>query len=155
LKKHYEDYHGVVIEEAAIESAIKLSQRYVLNKHLPDKALDIIDEACARKSTLTQKLEEDDSYKKLEEKVHSLDDAIESSIDAQNYFKAAELKEDQESLKKQMQQLRGKKSLPTHLRIKVTLSDIGQVLADKTCIPATLVTESEKEKLRRLKLDLE
>lgn len=155
LKKHYEDYHGVVIAEEAIESAIKLSQRYILNKHLPDKALDIVDEACARKSTLTQKLEQDDGYKVIEAEVQALDTQIEWSIDSQNYFKAAELKEQQETLKKQMNQMRSKKSLPVHLRIKVTLEDIGTVLADKTGIPSSLVTESEKEKLRRLKTDLE
>jgi ATP-dependent Clp protease ATP-binding subunit ClpC len=77
LKKHYEDYHGVVIAEEAIESAIKLSQRYILNKHLPDKALDIVDEACARKSTLTQKLEQDDGYKVIEAEVQALDTQIE------------------------------------------------------------------------------
>jgi ATP-dependent Clp protease ATP-binding subunit ClpA len=54
-----------------------------------------------------------------------------------------------------MNQMRSKKSLPVHLRIKVTLEDIGTVLADKTGIPSSLVTESEKEKLRRLKTDLE
>ncbi len=155
LKKHYEDYHGVVIEDEAIENAIKLSQRYILNKHLPDKALDIIDEACARKSTLTVKLEQDDQYKLVESEVHALDEKIEASIDSQNYFKAAELKEKQESLKKQMHQMRNKKSLPLHLRVKVQVSDIGKVLSDKTWIPANLVTESEKDKLRRLKIDLQ
>jgi ATP-dependent Clp protease ATP-binding subunit ClpA len=54
-----------------------------------------------------------------------------------------------------MNLMRSKKSLPTHLRIKVTLDDIGAVLSDKTGIPSSLVTESEKDKLRRLKTDLE
>jgi ATP-dependent Clp protease ATP-binding subunit ClpC len=67
----------VIIAEDAIENAIKLSQRYILNKHLPDKALDIIDEACARKSTLTKKLEQDDAYKKVELEVQALDSEIE------------------------------------------------------------------------------
>jgi ATP-dependent Clp protease ATP-binding subunit ClpA len=60
LKKTYEDFHGVQITTEAINASVKLSQRYMLNKHLPDKALDIIDEACARKSTMEKKLETDD-----------------------------------------------------------------------------------------------
>jgi len=56
LKPTYEDFHGVVISEEAIESAIMLSKRYILNKQLPDKALDILDEASARKSTCKKSL---------------------------------------------------------------------------------------------------
>src|SRR5574344_1237667 len=54
LKKAYEDFHGVQIQEEALEVAINLSKRYMMNKYLPDKALDIIDEACARKSTRSE-----------------------------------------------------------------------------------------------------
>jgi len=56
LKDTYERYHGVLISEEAIDAAIALSRRYVLNRYLPDKAIDIIDEASARKSTISQKL---------------------------------------------------------------------------------------------------
>jgi ATP-dependent Clp protease ATP-binding subunit ClpA len=67
LQQTYEDFHGVHIEEACFDYAINLSKRYILNKHLPDKALDLIDEACAKKSTMTGKLENDEDYKKQED----------------------------------------------------------------------------------------
>ena len=55
LKKTYEDFHGVQITDEALDVAINLSKRFMMNKFLPDKALDIVDEACARKSTMNQK----------------------------------------------------------------------------------------------------
>jgi len=100
LKQTYEDFHGVKIEDDSIESAIRLSQRYILNKHLPDKALDIIDEACAKKSTMSQKLENDDDYQANMAKIEKIEKQIEEAIEKQDYFKAAELKEKEEKLKK-------------------------------------------------------
>ena len=155
LKDTYERYHGVFIEETAIESAIALSQRYVLNRHLPDKAIDIIDEACAKQSTMGHKLEQDDSYKKLEKKIKNIDARIEEAIAKQDYFAAADLKKKQEGWKQEISQVRETKLLPEHLRQKVTVTEIGVVLADKTGIPASFVSESEIEKLKRLKSDLE
>jgi len=99
---------------------------------LPDKAIDIIDEASARKSTITQKLEKDDSYLKYESQLKKLDKKIEYAIDSQDYFGAAELKEQQEDIKHKMQQVRQDKLLPVHLRQTIKPDDIGQVLAEKT-----------------------
>lgn len=154
LKKTYENFHGVKIQDDSIVSAIKLSQRYMLNKFLPDKALDILDEACARKSTIGQKLENDDEFKKHEKKLEALHKQIESAIEQQDYFKAAEYKEKQEALKKEMQKIRTSKNVPSHLRPPILPEDIGEVLADKIGIPANIVNESEIDKLRRLDLDL-
>ncbi|HRU50537.1 MAG TPA: AAA family ATPase, partial [Candidatus Absconditabacterales bacterium] len=72
LKQTYEDFHGVCISDSAIKASVKLTKRYMLNKHLPDKALDIIDEACARKSTMQHKLENDEEYKKIEKKIDKI-----------------------------------------------------------------------------------
>lgn len=151
LKWTYENYHGVVISEEAVDAAIFLSRRYILNRHLPDKAIDIIDEASARKSTITRKLEKDDTYNKYEKQLKELDKKIEHAIDSQDYFGAAELKEQQENIKHKMQQVRQDKLLPVHLRQIIQPDDIGQVLADKTWIPANIVSESEIVKLKRLK----
>jgi len=72
LKQIYEDFHGVLLSDEAIDSAINLSKRYILNKQLPDKALDIIDEACARKSTMQQKLDNDENYQAQEKKIEKI-----------------------------------------------------------------------------------
>jgi ATP-dependent Clp protease ATP-binding subunit ClpC len=77
LKKHFEDFHGVAIQTAALSSAIKLSKRYMLNRPLPDKAIDIIDEACARKSTMHEKLSHDDDYQHIEQQILALDKDLE------------------------------------------------------------------------------
>jgi len=155
LKETYENFHGVVISESAIDSAILLAKRYMLNKYFPDKAIDIIDEASARKSTMSEKLENDDSYNKLEKKVLIIEKKIESAIETQDYFAAAEFKEKQEAIKQQMQQVRSKKLLPKHLRQHIDAGDIWQVLSDKTGIPAHIVSEWEIIRLKRLKQELE
>jgi len=154
LQETYEDFHGVKLNSETINLAIKLSKRYILNKHLPDKALDIIDEACARKSTMSQKLENDDGYKKSEIKIKKVEKEIEQAIDSQDYFKAAELKEKQEKLKKDMLNIRNSKNIPMHLRPEINKNDIGSVISEKLWVPASIVTESEVDKLKRLNNDL-
>lgn len=155
IKKNFEDYHGVIIEDKAIEQAVALSKRYILNKHLPDKAIDIIDEASARKSTMNEKLEKNNEYQKQEEKLLGVQEKIEKAIEKQDYFQAAELKEQEEKIKAHMKTLRMKNTLPEHLRPTVHVTDIGQVLADKIGVPAHMVTESETDKLKRLESHLE
>ncbi len=154
LKPTYEDFHGVVISDEAIESAITLSKRYILNKQLPDKALDILDEASARKSTMQQKLDNDDNYQKQEKKIEKIQKEIENAIENQDYFSAAELKTQEESLKKELQKIRSNKNIPAHLRSVIESEDIGKVLADKTWIPTNIVNEDEISKLKRLDTEL-
>jgi len=154
LKQTYEDFHGVQINEEALKIAVTLSKRYMMNKYLPDKALDIIDEACARKSTMNQKLDNDRDYKKFEETLAKIQAKIEEAIEKQDYFGAAELKAKEEEAKQEMLKIRTNKNIPTHLRPIITQEDIGNVLADKTGIPTNIVNESEIEKLRRLAKEL-
>ena len=154
LRQTYEDFHGVQITDEAIKASVKLTQRYILNKHLPDKALDIIDEACARKSTMQAKLENDDEYKKVEAKIKKVKEQIEAAIENQDYFQAAELKEEEEKLKGTLTKIRWKKNIPMNLRPLIDKKDIGEVLADKTWVPANIVNQSEIEKLRALDKNL-
>ena len=154
LRQTYEDFHGVQITDEAIKASVKLTQRYILNKHLPDKALDIIDEACARKSTMQAKLENDDEYKKIEAKIKEVKEQIEAAIENQDYFQAAELKEEEEKLKATLTKIRWKKNIPMNLRPLIDKKDIGEVLADKTWVPANIVNQSEIEKLRALDKNL-
>ena len=150
LKQTYEDFHGVQINDEALDVAINLSKRFMMNKFLPDKALDIIDEACARKSTMNQKLGNDKDYKKYEETLTKIQKKIEDAIEKQDYFGAAELKAKEEEAKIEMQKIRTNKNIPINLRQIISKEDIGNVLADKTGIPTNIVNESEIEKLRRL-----
>ncbi|MEI7557875.1 MAG: AAA family ATPase [bacterium] len=86
LKQTYEDFHGVQITDESLDVAINLSKRFMMNKFLPDKALDILDEACARKSTMNQKLDNDKEYKKYEETLAKIQKKIEDAIEKQDYF---------------------------------------------------------------------
>lgn len=154
LKQIYEDFHGIALSEEAIDAAISLSKRYILNKQLPDKALDIIDEASARKSTMQQKLDNDETYKKQEKKIEKIQKQIENAIENQDYFSAAELKSQEEELKKELNKIRSNKNIPMNLRSVITAEDIGKVLADKTGIPTNIVNEDEITKLKRLDTEL-
>jgi ATP-dependent Clp protease ATP-binding subunit ClpC len=126
----------------------------MLNKYLPDKALDLIDEACAKKSTMSEKLNNDEEYKKFELKINKIEKQIEEAIEKQDYFGAAELKEQEDKMKQEMLKIRSNKNIPTHLRLTISKEDIGNVLADKLGIPTNIVNESEIEKLNRLNADL-
>ncbi|PJA48483.1 MAG: ATP-dependent Clp protease ATP-binding subunit ClpC [candidate division SR1 bacterium CG_4_9_14_3_um_filter_40_9] len=154
LKQTYEDFHGVQIADAALEAAVTLSKRYMLNKYLPDKALDLIDEACAKKSTMSEKLNNDEEYKKFELKINKIEKQIEEAIEKQDYFGAAEFKEQEDKMKQEMLKIRSNKNIPTHLRMIISKEDIGNVLADKIGVPTNIVNESEIEKLNRLSVDL-
>lgn len=155
LKQNYEEFHWVVYDEAAFDAAIKLSNRYILNKHLPDKAIDIIDEAGARQSTKAGKLDNDEEYQSQTKRLNAIEKELESVIVNQDYFAAAELKKEQDTIKKAMQNISRGKNLPVHMRPIVTAQHIWQVLADKTGLPLDIVSESEIHKLTRLKEDLE
>lgn len=154
LKSKYEDFHGVNISDEAITSAITLSKRYIMNKYLPDKAIDILDEACARKSTVVAKLENDNDHNKYNIQLEELEKKIEKAVANQDYFLAAKYKSDQNEIKKEIQKIRNQNLLPNHLRPTVDKNDIWAALAEKIWIPTNIVTESEVSKLKRLELDL-
>lgn len=150
IKVHFEEFHGVNISDDAISAAVKYSVRYMMNKFLPDKAIDLIDEACARVSTLSAKLEQASDYTLIEKEIEDIHKTIEKVIKDQDYFKAAELKQEQEELKKKLTQVRQQHTLPKHLRPSIDESNIGQVLADKLWIPVTQITDDEINKLKSL-----
>jgi len=99
---------------------------------------------------MQHKLENDEEYKKIEKKIDKIKDEIEVAIENQDYFKAAELKEKEEELKNDILKIRNNKNIPSHLRPTIDKEDIGNVLADKTGIPANVVNQSEIEKLKML-----
>lgn len=147
LREKFEEFHGVNISDEALEQAVNYSVRYIMNKQLPDKAIDLIDEACARMSTIHAKLEQNDEYASTEKKIKHMQKQIEKAIEKQDYFKAAELKEQEETLKTKIKTLRQRQALPKHLRKSIWSHEIGEVLADKLGIPLTQISESEIQKL--------
>lgn len=143
LKSSYEKHHGVTIDDKAIESAVKLSSRYITDRFLPDKAIDLIDEAAAKvglrkQSTSPEALKMKKRIEKLEEEI--------SDLTVRSKFKeAAEKKSELFELKKEYEEKYGK-----HERGVVTEEDIANVVEDWTGIPAKKMFEEEKDKLMRL-----
>lgn len=103
-----------------------------MNKHFPDKAIDIIDEASARASTFTTMIEKDEHHQEINDEINKVAKKIQTAIADQDYFLAAELKLKEKELKDKLHTVRSSKALPLHLRPVVDTKDIGRVLADKT-----------------------
>ncbi|USN55572.1 MAG: ATP-dependent Clp protease ATP-binding subunit [Candidatus Peribacteria bacterium] len=150
LKERFEEFHGVNISSEAIIASVDYGIRYMMNKQLPDKSIDLIDEACARLSTLNEKLQSNQEYQELEDKIASIKKKIEVAIEKQDYFAAAEYKEQEEELKKQLKNLRQQHTLPKHLRPQAGKLEVGKVLSDKMGIPLDQITESEIKRLATL-----
>ncbi|UCG91150.1 MAG: AAA family ATPase, partial [candidate division WOR-3 bacterium] len=104
LKNRYESHHGVVIDESAIDAAAKLSDRYLTERYLPDKAIDLIDEACARARIEVYSMP--DELKEMEKKLERLNAEGKAAVDMRNYEKAAELRDASEKLQGEYKQKR-------------------------------------------------
>ena len=153
LKDRYEVHHNVTITDEALEAAVKMSIRYLPDRFLPDKAIDLIDEAASslRLRTVTMPL----NIKELEEKLEELEKEKEEAIKTEEFEKAGEMKKQQTELKRQLEQAKtvwqqnSKQSEQT-----VTKEDIADVVAKWTGIPVKSLEEEESQKLLRLEEEL-
>ena len=150
LRSRLEDFHWIALSDEALRQSIKLSSRYVMNKHLPDKAIDLLDEASAKKSTLNDSLEEDNKFLKLEKEIEKNKKQIEKAIWGQDYFLAADLKKKEDLLKQQIRDLKSTHILPRDKRPLVDESDVWAVLAEKIWVPTNKINESEISRLKWL-----
>ena len=149
LKERYEEHHGVEISDSAVVSAVKMSERYVNDRFLPDKAIDVIDEACARVSL--SKYLATPELRELEENILKWEKEKEDVIRSEDYKLAGELKKRQaeaaekiDSIHKKIENERKKQS------ICVDDNDIAAVIADWTKIPVQKLQEAETERLKKL-----
>ncbi len=153
LRDKYEAHHRVKFDDDAIKAAVYLSNRYISSRSLPDKAIDIMDEAGSR-ARLSMTIVPPD-LRELEKKITEIVTEKESSITAQEFEKAASYRDQEKDLKKQLQDLKKnwntEQSDPT-----TTVSDvlICQVIADITGIPVSEVEEEETDKLLRMEEEL-
>ena len=149
LRDKYEAHHNVKITEGAIKAAVELSIRYINDRFLPDKAIDLMDEAASRVKMRTYTMP--DSIKKIEEKIEELDREKEEAIRVQDFEKAATLrdseKEQKEKLEKEKKKWQSKNSKNI---LSLTEEDIAEVIASWTGIPVNKITQDENEKLRNL-----
>ena len=148
IREIFEEYHNLNITEKAIKESVNLSIRYITDRYLPDKAIDLIDEACSLKS-MKYNFDEKET-KKLKECIAKLSKNIESAVIAQQYKKASKLKLEQQELETKITELKQKFSIPKEKRLNVTEEDIQKVLSISTWIPTSNISKDEVEKLKKL-----
>lgn len=149
LRDRYEAHHGIQISDEAIEAAVKLSVRYVSGRQLPDKAIDLIDEACSR--VRMHAMTPPDTLKEAEDSLSALQAQKDEAVRAQNYEQAAKLRDEESHKKEEIEKLR-KVWDETKAAAKgaVKPEDIAEVIAGWTGIPAARLTEDEGERLLHL-----
>ena len=149
LRDKYEAHHNVKITEEAIKAAVELSVRYINDRFLPDKAIDLIDEAASRVKMKTYTMP--DNIKELEEKIEAINREKEEAIRVQDFEKAATLRDkvnaEKEKLEKEKKKWQSKNSKNV---MNLTEEDIAEVIASWTGIPVNKITQDENDKLKHL-----
>ena len=148
LRPVYEEFHHAEIRPAAIEAAVHLSKRYITDRFLPDKAIDLIDEA-ASKVRLSQ-VTQPDSLKELERQQEEIEKEKQAAIAKQDYEKAAGLRDEENQLKEQIAVARRHLKSKERVNVIVTAEDIAQVTAQWTGIPVQELAATESERLLKL-----
>lgn len=153
LRDRYEAHHRVKITDEAIEAAVKLSDRYITDRFLPDKAIDLIDEAASRVRLNIHTAPPD--LKAVEEKLEEVRKEKEAAVVAQEFEKAAQLRDREHELKKELEQLQkdweAKKGLA---KSEVNAEDIAEVVSRWTGIPVAKLAQEESQRLLHLEENL-
>ena len=153
IKERYEQHHQVQISDEAIHAAVMLSQRYISDRFLPDKAIDLMDEAAAHLRLMEVKAPE--QMLSLEREVQNVANGVEEKLIAGDVQGAAECRKRQAELEKQMQSLRKKYERKKRgQRLLLTDDDIAQVVSVWTKIPVSRLNEKEAVRLRNLEKTL-
>ena len=153
LQEKYEEHHRVSVQEEALEAAVSLSERYISDRFLPDKAIDVLDEACAKVSLKGFKVPE--NMEELEKVIEQLVRDKEDAIRAGDMKEASLLhQEQQEAQKKLEQQKKRFQRNNARRQVCVTADDIAGVVSEWTKIPVQKLAESESARLKRLEQTL-
>lgn len=153
IRDKYEAHHGVKITDEAIEAAVTMSVRYINDRFLPDKAIDLIDEAASKVKLKT--FTEPDSLKELEEKIEEVKKDKEEAVRTQKFEKAATLRDKEKELKEKYEKEQKKwKNKNTKQVTDIAEENIAEVISNWTGIPASKITEDENVKLKNLEKNL-
>ena len=144
LQEHYEKFHGVTYSPEAIQAAVDLSHRYIQDRFLPDKAIDLIDEAGSKLNLMVDAVEEESAKARLTQIYKEKEQALKEEA----YEKAAKLRDEEEKLEKMLQA-----GTQTEKPI-VTVEDIQKIIEQKTGIPVGKLQENEQEKMLHLQEEL-
>ena len=149
IKKYYEEFHKVLISDDVIEKTVKMSEKYIHDRFLPDKAIDLIDEACSKINLGNKDLYELEIIKNELAKIAEEKEEAVSSDSIEDYQKAADLKTKECTLTERMQEIESTLK-PSVLGVQ----DIAEVIERWTKIPVTKITEAETQKLLNLEANL-
>ena len=145
LKDKYEAHHKVAITDEAIEAAVKLSSRYINDRFLPDKAIDLIDEAASRVRLSSV---ESDEVKQLEQNMIAISAEKDDAINSQEFERAAELRDRLKQLEKEIADKKNTRN--THVSGEVTEQNIAEIVSLWTGVPVVQLTEEESARLLKL-----
>ncbi len=149
LRDRYETHHGVKISDEAVKAAVSLSSRYISDRYLPDKAIDLIDEAASRVRLDRQTAP--DGVKELEEKVNQVAADKDEAVNSQDFERAAVLRDKENELRAQLEQQRNEwKNRNVGTEGVVTVEDIAKVVSQWTGIPVVQLTTEESERMLKL-----
>jgi ATP-dependent Clp protease ATP-binding subunit ClpC len=148
LRDRYEAHHKVKITDAALEAAVKLSARYVTERFLPDKAIDLMDEAASKVRIALSSMPE--GLKGMEAKLNHLVTEGYAAADAREYERAAKLRDEEQALRAEYTGARDKWERETGVRSVVDEQDIAEIIAKMTGIPVSKMFEGEADRLLQL-----
>lgn len=148
LRSTFEEFHNLIIDDDAIEDAVALSTRYITDRFLPDKAIDLIDEACSVKS-MTYTIDTTE-VEEIKEKIATLQKDIEALLISQQYQKALAKRREIEKLQKDAEEKRKKRVIPRKNRLHITSSDVQRVIHQMTGVPLKNLATEDLSKLRAL-----
>ena len=147
LREAFEEHHQVMISEEAIEAAAKLSERYINDRFLPDKAIDVMDEAAAR--VRLGGVKKESNHREMEERLEELYQFREEKIFAEDYEAARVCKEEIDAIEQQMEKDK-KSSTKGRKHLQVTAADVEAVISGWTKIPVEKLAAKESERLKNL-----
>lgn len=147
LRETYENYHSLIITDEAIKAAVELSSRYLTERQLPDKAIDLIDESSARKGAKAQSNLK--AIKAEEAKLKKIEIKKTRAVEGQHYERALKLKKEEEVVLEKIEAIRNQKP-PRSKQAKITENDIAEVIGQITGIPTTKLVKSDIDKLMNL-----
>jgi len=149
LRDKYEAHHRVKITDEVIDQAVKLSDRYIMDRFLPDKAIDLIDEAASKVRLHSYTVPP--NLKELEAKLVEVKKEKDASVQSQEFEKAASLRDKEQKLKEELEHTKNLwKEKQGRTDTEVTIEDIAQVVASWTGIPVNKLAEEETERLLKM-----
>ncbi len=148
LRTTFEEFHNLIIDDDAIEDAVVLSTRYITDRFLPDKAIDLIDEACSEKS-MTYSVDTSE-VEEIKERIATLQKDIESLLISQQYQKALVKRREMDQLKTEADEKRKKRVIPRRNRLHITSADVQRVIHQMTGVPLKNLEKEDLSKLRAL-----